>query len=95
MLDAADAPDRGTRMRVALSQGGFGARGKFSDMLDALTVLLNERARSAAKRGNGRQASGAARAVDVVEEAKELAYGNVNPQLVAASLLHRIAALMS
>ena len=95
MLDAADASDRGTRLRVAMSQGGFGARGKFSDMLDALTVLLNERARSAAKRGNERQASGAARAVDVVEEAKELASGNVNPQLVAASLLHRIAALMS
>ena len=46
-----DAPDRGTRMRVALSQGGVGARGKFSDMLDALTVLLHERSRSAAKRG--------------------------------------------
>jgi DNA polymerase III subunit delta' len=95
VLDAADAPDRGTRLRVAMSQGGFGARGKFSDMLDALTVLLNERARSAAKRGNERQASGAARAVDIVEEAKELASGNVNPQLVAASLLHRIAALVS
>ena len=95
MLDAADAPDRGTRLRVAMSQGGFGARGKFSDMLDALTVLLNERARAAAKNGNERQASGAARAADYVEEAKELAYGNVNPQLVAASLLHHMATLMS
>jgi DNA polymerase-3 subunit delta' len=95
MLDAADAPDRGTRLRVAMSQGGFGARGKFSDMLDALTVLLTERARSAAKRGNEHVASGAARAADIVEEAKELASGNVNPQLVAASLLQRISILMS
>ena len=38
-------------MRVALSQGASGARGKFSDTLDALTVLLHERARSAAARG--------------------------------------------
>lgn len=95
VLDAVDAPDRGTRFRVALSQGGMGARGKFSDMLDALTVLLNERARSAASRGNDRIASGAARGAEYVEEAKEMAYGNVNPQLVAASLLDRLAALMS
>jgi DNA polymerase-3 subunit delta' len=95
MLDAADAPDRGTRFRVALSQGGMGARGKFSDMLDALTVLLNERARSASMRGNERMASGAARGAEIVEEAKEMAYGNVNPQLVGASLLDRLATLMS
>jgi DNA polymerase III subunit delta' len=94
MLDAALAPDRGTRMRVALSQGGAGARGKFSDMLDALTVLLHERARAAAGNGFQREASGAARAIDAVEEAKELAYGNVNPQLVAASLLQRLSSLM-
>src|SRR6476620_4700971 len=36
-LDAASAPDRGRRARVALSQGVSGARGKFSDTLDALT----------------------------------------------------------
>lgn len=95
MLDAAGAPDRGTRMRVAMSQGGMGARGKFSDMLDALTVLLHERARSAAQKGFERQASGAARAVSVVEEAKERASGNVNPQLVAASLLQSLAPLLS
>ena len=89
ILDAATAPDRGTRMRVALSQGGFGARGKFSDTLDALTVLLHERSRAAVKRGTRPRPSGAARAVDVVEEAKELASGNVNPQLLTASLCSR------
>lgn len=94
MLEAATAPDRGTRMRVALSQGGSGARGRFSDMLDALTVLLHERSRSAARRGQEREASGAARAMDAVEEAKEMASGNVNPQLVAASLLNQIALLV-
>ena len=95
MLDAAEAPDRGTRMRVALGQGASGARGKFSDTLDALTVLLHERARAAAERGSERNALGSARAVEVVERAKELANGNVNPQLVTASLLREIAGLVA
>ena len=93
ILDAAAAPDRGTRMRVALAQGGFGARGKFSDTLDALTMLLHERSRSAATRGNTAEAFGAARAVAVVEETKELASGNVNPQLLTASLLRHLSAV--
>jgi DNA polymerase-3 subunit delta' len=93
ILDAAAAPDRGTRMRVALAQGGFGARGKFSDTLDALTMLLHERSRSAATRGNTAEAFGAARAVAVLEETKELASGNVNPQLLTASLLRHLSAV--
>ena len=91
ILEAATTPDRTARMRVALMQGGAGARGKFSDTLDALTVVLHERARSAANTGNARVATGASRAVEAVERAKELAYGNVNPQLLASSLLHQIA----
>jgi len=94
LLEAAIAPDRGTRMRVALAQGASGARGKFSDTLEALTVLLHQRAKSASTRGNERMALGAARAMDEVEHAKELAYGNVNPQLVSASLLRRLSELM-
>ncbi len=94
LLDAATAPDRGSRMRVALGQGASGARGKFSDTLEALTVLLHQRARSASTRGDEAAALGAAKAIDVVEHAKEQAYGNVNPQLVTASLLRRIAPLV-
>lgn len=91
ILDAAAAPDGGTRMRVALAQGGSGARGKFSDTLDALTMLLHERSRSAVAHGREAEASHAARAVAAVEETKELASGNVNPQLLTASLLHQLA----
>ncbi|HXS23747.1 MAG TPA: hypothetical protein VN719_05930, partial [Gemmatimonadales bacterium] len=94
MLDAAASPDRGSRMRAALSQGGSGARGRFSDTLDALTALLHERSRTASLAGNDAAALGAARAMDAIEEAKELAGGNVNPQLLTASLLHRIAPLV-
>jgi DNA polymerase-3 subunit delta' len=92
ILDAASAPDRGTLMRAALAQGFAGARGKFSDTLDALTMLLHERSRAAVTRGNTAEASGAARAVAAVEEAKELASDNVNPQLLTASLLRQISA---
>jgi DNA polymerase III subunit delta' len=95
IFDAAAGPDRGQRMRVALSQGATGARGRFSDTLDALTVVLHERSREAVRRGNAASARGAARAVELVEEAKELAGGNVNPQLLTASLLHRIAPLVA
>jgi DNA polymerase-3 subunit delta' len=94
MLDAASSPDRGARMRVSLSQGGSGARGRFSDTLEALTVLLHERSRSAAVSGNTTTAGGAAQAIDAVEEAKELVLRNVNPQLVTASLLQKLSPLV-
>ena len=94
-LDAARAPDRGPRMRVALGQGVAGARGRFSDTLDALTVLLHDRSRDAARLGDTRGAGGAARAVEIVEEVKEQTLRNVNPQLLTASLLRRIAPLVA
>lgn len=93
-LDAAASADRGRRARVALGIGGTGARGKFSQTLDALTSLLHERAHSAAARGDDLRARGAAHAVAVVEHTKELATGNVNPQLLTAALLRDLAPLV-
>ncbi len=93
VLEAAVAPDRGAQFRVALAQGSAGARGKFSDMLDALTVLLHERTRAAARDGDVERAAHAARAIEAVERAKERASGNVNPQLLSASLIRQLAAL--
>lgn len=94
LLAAAEARDRGPALRLAFAQSTAGARGKFSDTLDALTTLLHERARTAAERGEARTAAGAARAVDTVEQIKELASGNVNPQLLTSSLLRRLAPLV-
>lgn len=94
LLAAAEARDRGPSMRLAFAQSTAGARGKYSDTLDALTTLLHERARTAAERGEARVAAGAARAVDAVEQIKELAAGNVNPQLLTSSLLRRLAPLV-
>ena len=77
-------------MRSALLQGSAKARGAFSTSLDALTSLLHERARAAVDRGNSRGARAAARALDLVEDAKERATGNVNPQLITSELLRQL-----
>lgn len=94
MLDAALAGDRREQMRASLVQGGAKARGAFSTSLDALSTLLHERARTAVEGGNARSASTATRALDAVEEAKESATGNVNPQLITSELLRRLEAVL-
>jgi DNA polymerase-3 subunit delta' len=78
-------------MRAAFVQGSSKARGQFTDVLDALTVLLHERSRDAARSGDGTGAAAAARAVRFVEEAKRAAEGNAIPQLVSAQLLMQLA----
>lgn len=94
LLDAATRGDRGDRMRVAFVQGSAKARGEFSDALDALTMLLHDRSRQAAARSDASTALSAARAVQVVERAKEHAAGNANPQLVTFTLLRELEALL-
>jgi DNA polymerase-3 subunit delta' len=90
MLDVAGSRDRKAQMRVALGQGAAKARGAFSTSLDALSSLLHERARAALARGNPNAARAATRALDDVEQAKERASGNVNPQLITSELLRRL-----
>jgi DNA polymerase-3 subunit delta' len=90
LLTAARA-DRAERMRAALSLGSAGARGFFSDMLDALTVLLHQQARESVQRGDSAAALGATRAITAVEEAKLRAAGNVSPQLLGASLVRQLS----
>lgn len=87
LLEAALATDRSRALRLALGQGASGARGTFSDVLDALSIALHDRARSAVAAADHRAAFNSARAVALVEESKRMASGNVNPQLITASLL--------
>ena len=89
LLSAADA-GREQLLRAAFTVGAGTARGAFTDVLDALTVLLHERARDAVQRGDERTARAATKAVPAVEEAKASAAGNINPQLVAARLLDQL-----
>ena len=90
-IDAAMAADPTRRYIVALQQGGWGARGGFSDLLDAVTVQLHESAREAVLAGDEEQAVRLARAVELVEDAKETTLTNVNPSLVTADLVDRLA----
>jgi DNA polymerase III subunit delta' len=94
LLEAALSTDPAARYTVAVQQGVANARGGFSDMLDALTTLIHQRTHRAVARADERGAAGAARAVEVVERAKELAAGNVNPQLVTASLVRELGTLL-
>jgi DNA polymerase-3 subunit delta' len=94
LLEAASSADRGARYRIALGQGAARARGSFTDALDALEVLLHDRVRSGVESGDDSLATGAAKALEVVERTKEQASGNVNPQLLTAALLHDIATLI-
>lgn len=95
MLDAAGNGDRREQARTSLLQGPSRSRGAFSTCLDALTVLLHERVRASAERGNAVGATNAARALDAVEWAKERATGNVNPQLVTSELMRRLEGLLA
>lgn len=91
MLEAALQPPsaNGTaeRVKTAARQGVAGARGAFTDMLDALGVLLHERARHLVSTGHEADARRTATALMDVEHAKLRAQGNVSPQLLSASLL--------
>jgi DNA polymerase-3 subunit delta' len=78
-------------MRAAFVQGSSKARGQFTDVLDAMTVLLHERSRDAARAGDRVAAAASARGVRIVEEAKRSAEGNVSPQLLTARLLGQLS----
>ncbi len=82
-------------LRAAFGQGGKGARGAFSDVLDAVSVLLHERAKAAADSGQERVAVAAARAMRAVEDAKLAAQQNVSPQLLSARLMRELSHLNS
>lgn len=69
----------------ALAQQPFQARGAFTAMLDGLLEELRRQARS------GRETQRVVRAISQVLEARAMAQGNVNPQLVAAVLAGDLA----
>lgn len=80
-------------LRAAFAQGGKGARGTFSDVLDAVSVLLHEQSRTAAAEGREPAALAAARAMRAVEEAKLATLQNISPQLLSARLMRELSDL--
>src|SRR5437016_10688169 len=75
------------RYRFALRQAPFQARGGFTAMLDGLLEQLREQARA------GGETTRVVEAIARTLDARELAQGNVNPQLVAAVLADQLAEL--
>src|SRR6266446_2745294 len=73
------------RYGFALALQPFQARGGFTDMLDGLLERLREQARAGGETGK------VVEAIAQVLEARGLAQGNVNPQLVAAVLADDLA----
>lgn len=89
LLAAVDS-GRQDQISAAFALGGSKARGFFTDVLDALTLLLHQRARESVARNDRRGALRAIAAVDAVERIKEMAAGNVSPQLLGANLLKQM-----
>jgi DNA polymerase III subunit delta' len=94
ILDSALGARASAAHVAALSQGAANARGQFSDTLDALVTLLCERMRESLHQGDSASASAASRAVDAALKAKQLASGNVNPQLITSRLIREISAIV-
>jgi hypothetical protein len=88
----------------ALRQPPFSARGEFTAMLDALADTLGEAARDALGQETRRPVPAALlqrrdpalllRAMEHVAEAREAAYGNVNPQILLAVLGEELAEVL-
>ena len=96
MLDAATAPAAtANRMALALSAGAAKARAGFTETLDALTAELHSRARDQVTRHHSDGALATTLAVGAVDRARTLAGGNVNPQLITATLLNELTDILN
>ena len=91
LLEAALAPrapdGTAARVKAAAKQGVAGARGAFSDTLDALTHLLHARTQQLVQANRDADARRAASVMPIIEHAKMKAQNNVSPNLLTASLL--------
>jgi DNA polymerase-3 subunit delta' len=95
LIDAATSPNQSARYAALMGVGSSGARGAFSDTLDAILVLIGERMRAALHESDEARALRATRAADAVARARTQADGNVNPQLIAARLLRELSASLA
>jgi DNA polymerase-3 subunit delta' len=95
---------RGPALERALRQAPYAARGEFTAMLDALADTLGEAARGALGQPTRRPLPEALRkhrdpaplldAMGLVSEAREAAWGNVNPQILLAVLGEELAEVL-
>lgn len=90
LLEAA-ARGPSSRYRYALAVKPFQARGDFAAMLDAAAELLRDDLELRLRSGAGSDAARLVEQISRVDEARRLAQGNVNPQLIVANLLARLS----
>lgn len=93
LIDGATAHRRADVFRAVFTQGKSKARGGYAETLDAMTHLLHQRVREQVT-SDPDAAIGATRAIETVERAKTLAYGNVNPLLISASVVRELRQLL-
>src|SRR6185295_17873583 len=103
LLDAVLA-GRGPTFERALKQTSWAARGEFTAMLDALAETLGEAARGTLGQPVRRPVPGALlkyrdpdpllKAIEHVADAREAAWGNVNPQVLLAVLGEELAEVL-
>jgi DNA polymerase-3 subunit delta' len=103
LLDAV-AAGAAARSERAMKQGPFAARGDFTAMLDALALLLADGGRGASGIGEARPVrqtlarprttKAFVEALGRVAAARESAQGNVNPQLLLATLADDLAEVL-
>ncbi|MEO5824561.1 MAG: hypothetical protein ABIR59_01600 [Gemmatimonadales bacterium] len=89
---AAVAAGTATAADRALRQGAWQARGEFTALLDGLTAVIAADARELVESGGGqREAEAMLDGVACVMAAREHAQGNVNPQLLLATLADQLS----
>lgn len=90
LIAAADA-GREAMLKAAFGAGSAKARGAFRETLDAVVVLLRERAKDATDTGDAAAAMRALRAIPAVETAKTATEVNAIPQLLALEVMRAVA----
>jgi len=90
LIAAADA-GREAMLKAAFGAGSAKARGAFRETLDAVVVLLRERAKDATDAGDAAAAMRALRAIPAVETAKTATEVNAIPQLLALEVMRAVA----
>ncbi len=94
-LAASTSTQRSQAIKAALAMGATGARAGFSDILDALAELVHDRTRTAVLNGDEAAAPRSAAAVLEIESARQLAYGNISPQLLGIRLAASLSRISS
>jgi DNA polymerase-3 subunit delta' len=90
-LQAATSGRRSAGIAAAFALGASGARAGFSAFLDALTDVVHSRVRGAVNAMDDDGARAGAAAIAEIQETRQLASGNVSPQLLGVKLARALA----